>query len=228
MSFVSRYAIVVAGGKGLRMNTSIPKQFMLLAGKPVLMHSISAFYSLDSSISILVVLPEIHIEFWENICKQYNFTIPHRIVRGGEERFFSVKNALSYVPDNSVVAIHDGVRPCITHDVLQRGYDLAESNGTAIPVVDSVDSLRMIDGKSHVVIDREKIKRVQTPQFFLSEKLKVAYTQKFADFFTDDASVCESAGFDVHVYEGNQYNIKITHSCDIAIAEAILQYQQTQ
>ncbi|MDA3883264.1 MAG: 2-C-methyl-D-erythritol 4-phosphate cytidylyltransferase [Bacteroidales bacterium] len=228
MKNVSQYALIVAGGKGLRMNADVPKQFLCVYGKPVLMHSIAAFYAYNSSITIIVVLPNAHMHTWEKLCEKYNFRIPHRLIDGGEERFFSVKNGLSCVPADSLVAIHDGVRPCITKHLLERGFTLAAKYGGVIPVVDSVDSLREIDGKSHTIIDRTKIKRVQTPQFFQSQKLKKSYEQDFSDTFTDDASVYEQAEFDVHVFTGDQYNIKITHSCDIAIVEAILQYQQTQ
>ncbi|MFO7869504.1 MAG: 2-C-methyl-D-erythritol 4-phosphate cytidylyltransferase [Bacteroidales bacterium] len=225
MKKIPKYAIIVAGGKGLRMNSEMPKQFLCVQGVPVLMHSIQAFYEYDSKVSILVVLPQLHSETWARLCEQYNFRIPHRVVYGGSERFFSVQNGLNFVSNDSVVAVHDGVRPCVTRELLERGYGMAVDFGGVVPIVDSVDSLRMCKGESFTPIDRTLVKRVQTPQFFQARLLRDSYKQKFSDAFTDDASVYERAGNLLYVCEGDQYNIKITHPCDIAIAEAILQYQ---
>ena len=209
------YVILVAGGKGLRMQSETPKQFMLLAGKPVLMRSLEAFYAYSPTIKIIVVLPQEQIEYWFELCRTHNCTINHIVVAGGTERFYSVQAGLACVETNSFVAIHDGVRPLVSPDCIARGFACARQNGSAIPVIDSIDSLRITDGENSKPIDRTTIKRVQTPQIFNAEKLKQAYQQPYSPQFTDDASVWESAGFPVALYKGEEQNIKITTQRDL-------------
>ncbi|MDR0941912.1 MAG: 2-C-methyl-D-erythritol 4-phosphate cytidylyltransferase [Bacteroidales bacterium] len=211
----SEHVLLVAGGKGLRMQSETPKQFMLLAGTPVLLRCLEAFYAYSPIINIIVVLPQEHIAYWQELCRTYNCTIEHTIVAGGVERFYSVQAGLAHIDANGFVAIHDGVRPFVSQACIARGFACARQNGSAVPVVDSIDSLRIVDGQTSKIIDRTTIKRVQTPQIFTVEKLKQAYRQQYSPAFTDDASVWESAGFTVALYEGEERNIKITTQADL-------------
>ncbi|MDR2963843.1 MAG: 2-C-methyl-D-erythritol 4-phosphate cytidylyltransferase [Bacteroidales bacterium] len=222
MKSEKEYVILVAGGKGLRMKTDVPKQFMLLAGKPVLMRSVEAFFRYSPAIEIIVVLPQEHILYWQELCKEYDFSINHSVVSGGAERFFSVQHGLASVETPAFVAIHDGVRPLVSAACIARGFACARAQGSAVPVVDCVDSLRVVQGNSSTIIDRSTIKRVQTPQIFDAELLKQAYSQSFSPLFTDDASVWESAGRAVALFEGEERNIKLTTPTDFAIGEGLL------
>ncbi|NDV47530.1 2-C-methyl-D-erythritol 4-phosphate cytidylyltransferase [Paludibacter sp. 221] len=219
---MKKTVIIVAGGKGERMNASIPKQFIELKGKPVLMHTIEAFYSYDNAISIIVVLPLLQIEYWEDLCKKHSFGIKHLVAKGGATRFHSVKNGLSMADASSLVAVHDGVRPLVSHETISRCFTEAERCGAVIPVVDMVDSIRRVEGESNFACDRSQFKLVQTPQVFDGKLLKNAYEQEFSDSFTDDASVVESAGAKIHLVQGNRENIKITTAFDLTIAGAFL------
>ncbi len=219
---MKRYAVIVAGGKGLRMGNDIPKQFMLLQGKPILMHSINAFHSYDSDIQCIVVLPEQQVSYWQELCEKYNFTTPHTIVYGGKERFYSVKNGVFSIPTDGIVAVHDGVRPLISKELLEAGFSLAKQKGSAIPYIDSIDSLRIIDGEKTESVNRSIIKRIQTPQIFNVETLKKAMDQEYKSSFTDEASVWEQFGEKLHFYQGSTNNIKITTPTDLAIAEIFL------
>lgn len=212
--------IIVAGGKGNRMNSEIPKQFMILADKPVLQHTLEAFYNYNASISIVLVLPKDQIQTWESLCAEYKCTIPHTIAIGGAERFYSVLSGLQQL-QSGVVAIHDGVRPLITKECIARGFEHARTHKSAIPIIDSVDTLRFIDENSNYTISRQTIKRVQTPQIFTVAELKKAYAQEFSAAFTDDASVWESAGNTVSCYAGEELNIKLTTPIDFSFAESI-------
>lgn len=220
-----KYVIIVAGGKGLRMGGELPKQFMLLAGRPVLVHTIEAFYNYDPDINIIVVLPEDQRVYWSQVCKVYNVTIQHQVVNGGETRFHSVKNGLQLVDEDTVVAVHDGVRPLVSSELIAKVYEIAESEKGAYPVIPLVDSLRKYvspKGKSRPV-DRSKYCLVQTPQTFLSNVLKYAYKQEYKEKFTDDVSVVEDVKNCVPVMiEGTQKNIKITTPIDLKIAEALI------
>ncbi|MDR1762197.1 MAG: 2-C-methyl-D-erythritol 4-phosphate cytidylyltransferase [Bacteroidales bacterium] len=222
MNETLEYVILVAGGKGLRMQAAMPKQFMLLGGKPVLMHSLEAFYTYSPAISIIVVLPQEQINYWQELCKTYNCTIAHKITAGGMERFYSVQAGLACIDSEGFVAVHDGVRPLVSPDCIARGFSCARRYGSAIPVVDSIDSLRIIDGKTSKSIDRSKVKQVQTPQIFNIQNLKQAYKQSYSSLFTDDASVWESAGFSLALYEGEKQNIKLTTPVDFAWGELFL------
>ena len=213
------YVILVAGGKGLRMQSETPKQYMLLAGKPVLMRSLEAFYAYSPAIEIIVVLPQEHIEYWQKLCQTHNCTIPHTTVAGGAERFYSVQAGLACVATNGFAAIHDGVRPLVSPACIARGFACARHSGSAVPVVDSIDSLRIVNGEHSKTIDRTLIKRVQTPQIFNVEQLKQAYQQPYSPLFTDDASVWESAGFAIALFEGEERNIKLTTPQDFSWGE---------
>lgn len=222
MNTNKKYALIVAGGKGNRMQTEIPKQFLLVLGKPILMHTLETFYNYDSKIECILVLPEHQIAYWKSLCEEYNFTLPHIIVTGGSERFYSVLSGLDCIHESGLVAIHDGVRPLVSKELIERGFETAEKYGSAIPIVDSIDSLRNVTGDSNFSIDRSSIKRVQTPQIFDCDQIKQAYKLGFEKSLTDDASVWEKAGKTISCYQGDEKNIKITTQIDIVLAEAIL------
>ncbi len=217
--------IIVAGGKGLRLGAPIPKQFLPLGDKPLLMHTISNIYSFENNIEMIIVLPATEIGRWKELCREYEFVIPHTVVNGGRERYFSVKNALEITTDNSIVAIHDGVRPFVSKATWERCKLSSLENGTAIPCIRVTSSLRRIEDDRTVSVDRSKYLEVQTPQVFRGDIIKKAYSQDFNPLFTDDASVCEHAGFQTFVTEGNAENIKITTATDMLLAEAILKTQ---
>lgn len=218
----NRSVIIVAGGKGLRMGSDLPKQFIPVAGKPVLMRTIEAFHSYDSNIDIILVLPYSHHVYWKELCANYHFGIPHTIAMGGETRFHSVKNGLGLI-NGGTVAIQDGVRPFASKEMIARCFDAAKRYHAVIPVIDSTDSLReMIDGTKSRIIDRSGIRLVQTPQVFHTDILKKAYETEFKDTFTDDASVVEAMGIDVHLVKGEVTNIKITTPLDLKIGELIV------
>ncbi len=215
----TKFAIIVAGGKGERMQTDIPKQFIEIQGKPILMYSIENFNRYDISIQIILVLPSGQIEFWHTLCKKHAFEIPHKIVTGGQSRFDSVINGLDAVKLPALVAVHDGVRPLVSVETITRCFESAEKYGTAIPVIELVDSIRQITETGNQSVDRNAYKLVQTPQIFDGEILKKAYKQDFSPLFTDDASVVEAMGTKIHLVEGNRENIKITTEFDLRIAQ---------
>ncbi|MGC3978335.1 MAG: 2-C-methyl-D-erythritol 4-phosphate cytidylyltransferase [Paludibacteraceae bacterium] len=219
--------IIVAGGKGTRMSSHIPKQFIELDGKPVLMHTLEHFFQFSPEMPILLVLPAEQFDFWENLCSKHLFRIPHTIVSGGDARFFSVKNGLERI-DTEFVAVHDGVRPLVDLDTIKRCFDEIKKCDAVIPVIDLVDSIRLTGdtGKSEPV-DRTKYKLVQTPQVFRTDVLKKSYDVSFSELFTDDASVVEAAGYRVKLIDGNRENIKITTEVDLKIAEILLHNQTT-
>jgi 2-C-methyl-D-erythritol 4-phosphate cytidylyltransferase len=211
--------IIVAGGKGLRMGSDLPKQFIPIGGKPVLMRTIEAFYRFDKDIRIVLVLPVSHQDYWKGLCKEYDFTIPHTVANGGETRFHSVKNGLAHIEDG-IVGVQDGVRPFGSADMIKHCFDAAQTYLAVIPVIDSTDSLReMIDDERSRIIDRSVIRLVQTPQVFHTAILKKAYETDFCETFTDDASVVEAMGVDIHLVKGEVTNIKITTPIDLRIGE---------
>ena len=220
MNKQDKQVIIVAGGKGLRMGGDIPKQFMLLEGRPVLMHTIQAFYDYDSEICIILVLPDEQIVYWENLCTDYDFSIPHQIVSGGETRFHSVKNGLAVIKtSNALIGIHDGVRPLVDKELIARVYEQAELKGAAYPVVPVTDSIR----KGNVAVDRSQYFLVQTPQVFKADILIEAYKQEYKTEFTDDVSVVETSGICRPIMvEGSRKNIKITTSIDLIIVQALM------
>ena len=208
---MNTYLIAVAGGKGLRMGGDIPKQFLPIKGKPVLMRTLEAFYAYDKAIHLIVVLPVDH-------------TLPHQIADGGETRFHSVKNGLALVEEeDALVGVHDGVRPFVSLDVIAECYRMAERKGAAIPVIDVVETVRWIseDGGSETV-PRDRYKLVQTPQVFRASLLKQAYAQPYTSAFTDDASVVEAFGHRVELVKGNRENIKLTTPFDLKLAEMLI------
>jgi 2-C-methyl-D-erythritol 4-phosphate cytidylyltransferase len=216
------YAIIVAGGSGKRMKSSIPKQFIELNGKPILMHTLEKFYSAKSSIDLIVVLPKSHQSTWNTLCDKHQFTIPHKICEGGTSRFESVKNGLEVCTEKSIIAVHDGVRPLVTPDFILNIYSETESKKALIPVCPVTESIRKVDGESSEALDRSQYYSVQTPQCFTYELLHKAYQQEEQNTFTDDASVVEFLGEKVHLFEGEADNIKITNPKDLLLAEAIL------
>jgi len=224
---MQRFAVIVAGGRGLRMNSEIPKQFLLLRGKPVLMHTLEAFYVAYPDMQIILVLPIDHIPTWQTLISDHGFKLNHTVVEGGAERFESVKNGLKRCT-NGIVGIHDGVRPLITPELIRRCYEQAEERGSAIPVVPITQSLRKLDGERNVPFDRTGVHAVQTPQCFRVEALKLAYQKPFQKAFTDDATVYEAEHGSVHVLKGDELNLKITTLSDLHIAEAILAGTQQQ
>ena len=217
-----RIVIIVAGGTGTRMGTDIPKQFLLLQGEPILMHTIKAFSNILSIAEIILVLPESQIDHWKDLCKQYNFDISHSIVIGGETRFNSVSNGLATISNSeALVAIHDGVRPLVSADVIENCFIGAEQFGNAIPVIKPVETVRLSDGLSTHPFDRDNVYLVQTPQVFKASIIKQCYKTAWQSSFTDDASVIEFSGETIHLVEGNRENIKITTPLDLRIAEVI-------
>jgi len=205
------------------MNNSVPKQFLLLAGKPVLFHTINAFFSYNNEISIILVLPSSQISKWKELCDENHLTIPHNIVEGGETRFHSVKNGLKSIEEAGLIAIHDGVRPLVSNETISRVYNTAEKLGTAIPVLSVNDSIREISNKTNKSVNRNNLKIVQTPQCFKSEIINKAYQQSYNEMFTDDATVVEKTGEEIFLVDGNNENIKITTAIDLLIAENLIQ-----
>ncbi len=222
---MDEYIIVVAGGRGTRMGGDIPKQFLPLAGSTVLMHTLERMATAMPQATLILALPQDQQEEWQRLCHTYNYTRPHRVVDGGESRFHTVSNALAYVPNGAVVAIHDGVRPLVSEEVVCNAFATARRHGSAIPTMPVVESLRMIKGNASQAVDRNLFRSVQTPQVFDSTLLKAAYATPYCSEFTDDASVYERAGHSVTLIEGNKENIKITIPQDIALAEIILSQQ---
>ena len=219
---MKRHIIIVAGGKGLRMGGDIPKQFLPVCGKPVLMRTIEAFYAFDNQIHIILVLPVSQQAYWKDLCQTYNFNLLHEIADGGETRFHSVLNGLARVHGEGLVGIHDGVRPFVSQEVIARCYAEAEQKKAVIPVIGVVETVRCLEGEDSVTVPRDKYKLVQTPQVFDVALLKRAYQQDYTDMFTDDASVVEALGKKVHLVEGNRENIKLTTPFDLKLAEMLV------
>ncbi|WP_219226284.1 2-C-methyl-D-erythritol 4-phosphate cytidylyltransferase [Pedobacter antarcticus] len=221
-------AIIVAGGKGSRMNHAVPKQFLELQGKPVLMHTLEAFANCALKPEIILVLNIHQHEFWEELCRKYEFTIAHQLVKGGAERFDSVKNGLKKIKGDGVVAIHDAVRPLVSPELIENAFRAAELEGNAITALQAVDSVRIqIEGQHATPLNRNEIFLVQTPQAFQLKQLKKAYLQPYRIDFTDDASVVEKAGYPIHLLPGERTNIKITYTEDLQLADWFLQTKKT-
>lgn len=230
------YIIIVAGGKGLRMGGDVPKQFLPIGGRPVLMHTLQRFRDYSEELQIILVLPREQQEYWKELCREYGFTVEHRVADGGATRFHSVQNGLALIPNDAqgVVGVHDGVRPFVSLDVIARCYDTARQTGTAIPVVPVVETLRHIDDEEQAsrTVSRADYRLVQTPQTFDIQLLKAANSHALsvcgdsvaaiASRFTDDASVVEAYGRQVSLVDGNRENIKITTPFDLKVAEAML------
>lgn len=221
-----RIALIVAGGTGSRMGSDTPKQFLPLRGLPILMHTISIFDKLSSRPDIILVLPFTQIVAWKKLCMQYDFDIAHEIVRGGDTRFDSVKNGLATIEDEGLVAIHDGVRPLVSANVIEDCYAAAGKYGCAIPVIKPVESVRIADVDDSYPIDRDKVYLVQTPQVFRVSIIKRCYQTHWQSSFTDDASVAEFCEEQIYLVEGNRENIKITTPLDLSIAEVLLEKRE--
>ena len=219
------YVIIVAGGKSLRMGGDVPKQFLPVGGRPVLMRTIERFAGTDASLGIILVLPRHQQDYWRRLCEEYAFDVKHTVVDGGETRFHSSLNGLRAIPDgvSGTVGIHDGVRPFVSEEVILRTYAAARETGAAIPVCPVVDTLRLVTGENegHNVL-RSDYRVVQTPQVFDINIAKRAFDVPYREAFTDDASVVEASGHEVMMVDGNRENIKITTPFDLKIAEALL------
>ena len=226
MSAMKYYAIIVAGGSGSRMESGIPKQFLQLNGRPVLMHTIDVFYSSSLVPEIIVVLSTDFHSYWEKLCLEHDFIIPHQVVNGGEHRYHSVKNGLAQVKGPAMVAIHDAVRPCVNLDVIDSAFRQAELLGNAVTAVKSRDSVRQKTETGSLSLNREDIYLVQTPQVFSSEILNKAYEQEYRIDFTDDASVVEMSGVTIRLIDGDPRNLKITYPEDILVASTFLSHKK--
>lgn len=220
---MNKYAIIVAGGKGLRMGGELPKQFIPVEGRPVLMRTLDAFHACDASIQLILVLPHDHQAYWHELCAQYQFAVPHRIADGGATRFHSVQSGLSLVDaPEALVAVHDGVRPFVSREVISRCYAEAEAHGAVVPVIPVVETVRQLVGEGSITVPRDTYRLVQTPQTFRATLLRRAYEQPYTDAFTDDASVVEALGCAVTLVDGNRENIKLTTPFDLIVAKALV------
>lgn len=217
------YAILVAGGSGSRMQNAIAKQFLLLDGKPVLMHTLEAFHQCPLNPEIILVLNIHQHEYWEELCDTYNCSIPHQVIKGGVQRFHSVKNGLKAIKGKGIVAVHDAVRPLISPDLISRSFQLAEEKGNCIVSITPTDSIRRIIGsQKSESLNRNEVALIQTPQTFNLDILRKSYEKPFRNEFTDDASVAEYSGFEINMIEGERENIKITYPEDLEIASIFL------
>lgn len=216
------YALIVAGGKGTRIKSKLPKQFLELNGLPILMHTINAFYRYSEKIVVILVLPEDDLENWNSLCKKHNFTRPLILQKGGDTRFQSVKNGLEKIEGDGLVAIHDGVRPLVSEDIIGASFRLAAVHQSAVAAVRLKESIRMTDQDNTKAMDRSRFRLIQTPQTFHVPLIKQAYKIKDDPSLTDDASVAERAGHTISLFEGSYDNIKITTPEDLVIAEALL------
>ncbi len=225
---MEKYAVIVAGGSGLRMKTSVPKQFLTLRGKPVIWYTLNAFLDSYPDMQIILVLPEQHLETGKNILRStYD---PNRIwmTTGGETRFHSVRNGLQHIHKHSIVFVHDGVRCLLTPDLIRRCFEGAVDKGNAIPATTAVDSIRLDTVSGPVSVDRDRIRLIQTPQTFYSDIIKSAFEQDFHESFTDEASVVEKLGVKINLIEGESTNIKITRPLDLLIAEKVLEEREME
>lgn len=218
---MKKHIIIVAGGKGLRMGGEVPKQFLPICGKPVLMRTLEAFHAYDSSIHIVLVLPVSQQAYWKELCAEYHFALPHDVADGGETRFHSVMNGLAKIEGEGLVGVHDGVRPFVAQEVIARCYEEAAEKKAVIPVIGVVETVRQLVNDDSVTVPRDQYKLVQTPQVFDVALLRKAYHQEYTDMFTDDASVVEALGEKVHLVEGNRENIKLTTPFDLKLAELL-------
>ncbi|MBI1768314.1 MAG: 2-C-methyl-D-erythritol 4-phosphate cytidylyltransferase [Bacteroidetes bacterium] len=231
---MKEYALIVAGGKGTRINSKLPKQFIELNGKPILLHTIEAFFKYSEKISVVLVLPENDFGIWKSICEKFSFTKPILLQKGGETRFQSVKNGLNKIEGEGLVAIHDGVRPLVSSDLIGASFRLAAVHGSAVAAVRLKESIRVTDQASlpegssasrqdnTKAVDRSQYRLIQTPQTFNLQLIKKAYQIKEDPSLTDDASVAEKSGHKISLFEGSYQNIKITTPEDLMVAETLL------
>jgi 2-C-methyl-D-erythritol 4-phosphate cytidylyltransferase len=219
---MKEYALIVAGGKGTRIKSKLPKQFLELNGLPILMHTINAFFRYSEKIKVILVLPEDDFETWKQLCEKHHFNKPILLQAGGDSRFQSVKNGLSKIEDHGLVAIHDGVRPLVGEDIIGASFRLAAVHQSAVAAVRLKESIRITDQDNTKAVDRSKFRLIQTPQTFQVKLIKDAYLMKEDPSLTDDASVAEHAGHTISLFEGSYENIKITTPEDLITAEALM------
>ncbi|HRG53627.1 MAG TPA: 2-C-methyl-D-erythritol 4-phosphate cytidylyltransferase [Bacteroidia bacterium] len=222
---MKKYVIIVAAGSGSRMKSAIPKQFIELHGKPVLMHTIQKFSDTIPDATIIVVIAKEYEQGWKALCSQHAFSISHQLTLGGATRYESVKNGLELVPDAGVVGIHDAARPLVSSETILKVFEEAEVMGNASPAVPLSDSIRRVKGNENIAVDRNQYSVIQTPQCFHSRLIKKAFLKPYQAEFTDDATVLEAFGEKIHLIEGNRENIKITTAQDLIIANALLSKQ---
>jgi len=220
------YALIVAGGKGTRIRSNLPKQFLDLNGKPVLLHTLEAFYRYSRNITVVLVLPEDDLNTWKTICIQHQFTRPVIIQKGGDTRFQSVKNGLAKIEGDGLVAIHDGVRPLVSEDIIGASFRLAAVHQSAVAAVRLKESIRMTDQNNTKAMDRSRYRLIQTPQTFVVSLIRKAYEMKEDPGLTDDASVAEQSGHVISLFEGSYENIKITTAEDMVMAEALMRIKE--
>lgn len=220
---MQHHVIIVAGGSGSRMNNAVPKQFMLLQGKPVLAHAIEKFKAFDANINIVIVLAEEHVATWNRLKDEYTIDMPHTIALGGPTRFHSVKSGLSAIPSTEgIVGIHDGARPLVSAAMILECYTMAAKHGNAIPAIPPAETVRQLDGALSKQLNRSQLRLIQTPQCFRLDDIKMAYEQPYNDLFTDDASVLEANGGRIFLVAGERANLKITTAEDLVIAEVLM------
>ena len=219
---MDKYAVIVAGGKGQRMGNAIPKQFLPLAGKPVLYYTLKAFIDAYADIKLVLVLPHDQLSYAQMVLQAFPERIDMAIVQGGETRFHSVQNGLKAVSGNSVIFVHDGVRPLASAELIRRCYEQAIENGSAIPAIAVADSMRIVDGDNSQPVDRQNMRSIQTHQTFRADILLPAFEQGYKEEFTDEATVVEAYGEEVYLVEGEKSNIKLTTPEDMLVAETIL------
>ena len=220
---MTRTALIVAGGKGLRMGSELPKQFLHIGNKPVLMHTLEAFHRYDADMELVVVLPREQQAYWKQLCQEHGFTIEYTLADGGDTRFQSVKNGLMLIGGLGVVGVHDGVRPFVSQEVIARCYETAEVKSAVIPAIDVLETLRHLTSKGSETVNRDNYKLIQTPQVFDVTLLKQAYAQTYSSRFTDDASAVEALSVPITLVEGNRENIKITTPFDLKVGEVLLE-----
>lgn len=219
---MKKFALIVAGGSGNRMKNNIPKQFLEINDRPILMHTFDAFLRYDPQIEIIVVLPRDQVEYWKLLCEKHKFKIKHKIAFGGKTRFDSVNNGLDLISAGGIVFIHDGVRPLVSIKTLDNCYETALGKGNALPVMPVSESVRMVEGSKNISVDRSKYFLVQTPQTFKTHLIKKAFQQATSNMFTDDATVLENIGETIQLVDGNRENIKITFPEDLVYAKIFL------
>lgn len=217
-----RYVIIVAGGTGTRMNLPVPKQFVLINGKPVMVHAIAAFYEAYPDIEVIMGLPKQHLDTWNEIAKEHLPDKHITIIEAGESRFQTVKNCLATIKEEGIVAVHDAARPLVTGKIIIAGFKAAEMYGTAVPAIPLYDSIRQIDSTRSIAVDRAKYCLIQTPQCFKTDVIQKAYKKEYKFTFTDDATVVENSGEKIHLVDGHPDNIKITTPRDLVVAEALM------
>jgi 2-C-methyl-D-erythritol 4-phosphate cytidylyltransferase len=221
---MDNYTIITAGGIGSRMATGMPKQFLPIGGRPILMHTFDRFVGYDPDMNFVLSLPEEFIPYWKELCNKYGFTVKHEIVGGGQTRFHSIKNALEKVSGNGFTTVHDGVRPLVSINTLMHAYLTAQEYGNAVVSREIPFSIRLTDKQGSTSVDRRLYREIQTPQIFRTEHIKKAYEQEYTPLFTDDASVLEQMGEKIHLCDGNPENIKITTQTDMMVAGVLLEH----